>query len=176
MEKKMFFGREVIEGKTFTKLPEMGDKKYYVECKFKGVQAERADMSHTEFNRCEFEGCNFKNAKMQEAVFSNSYFSDCELRSADLTLAKLDHGRIDGCRIDDMRLAGASFESIHMTQNHGKALDVDSVRFGIGGATQAEYERHTAKLKQELSGQKQVKCVKRVIGRHTGGRESERGR
>ena len=75
-----------------------------------------------------------------------------------------------------MRLAGASFESIHMTQNHGKALDVDSVRFGLGGATQAEYERHTAKLKQELSGQKQVKCVKCVIGRHTGGRESERGR
>ena len=62
----MFFGREVIEGKTFNALPEMGDKKYYVECKFKGVQAERADMSHTEFNRCEFEGCNFKNAKMQE--------------------------------------------------------------------------------------------------------------
>ena len=40
MEKKMFFGREVIEGKTFNALPEMGDKKYYVECKFKGVQAE----------------------------------------------------------------------------------------------------------------------------------------
>lgn len=176
MEKKMFFGREVIEGKTFTKLPEMGDKKYYVECKFKGVQAERADMSHTEFNRCEFDRCNFKNAKMQEAVFSNSYFSDCELRGADLTLAKLDHGRIDGCRIDDMRLAGASFESIHMAKNKGKALNVDAVRFGLGGATQAEYERHTAKLKQELSGQKQVKCVKRVIGRHTGGRESERGR
>lgn len=173
MEKKMFFGREVIEGKTFTKLPEMGDKKYYVECKFKGVQAEGADMSYTEFNRCEFYRCKFNGAKMQEAVFSNSHFSDCELRGADLTLAKLDHGRIDGCRIDDMRLAGAAFESIHLANNKGKALNVDAVRFGLGGATQAEYERHTAKLKQELSGQKQVK---RVIGRHTGGRESERGR
>lgn len=173
MEKKMFFGREVIEGKTFTKLPEMGDKKYYLECKFKGVQAEGADLSHTEFSHCDFEGCNFNGANMQEAVFGNSYFNDCELGGADLTLAKLNHGRIDGCRINDMRLAGASFESMHMVQNKGKALDVASVRFGLGGATQEEYERHTAKLKQELSGEKQAK---RVIGRHTAGRVSERGR
>lgn len=108
---------------------EIGKIKYYLECRFKDIQAEGKDLSHS--------------------------------------------WPEDGCMIKDMRLAGASFESMHMAQNKEKALNVDAVRFGLGRATQAEYEDHMATLRQELFGQKQVSWVS---GWHTADRVSERGR